>query len=76
MEHMYEPLEFDGRYFWHNRDHPLTARWDFADYLPESVFRNLRGYMIKDIGVKSRVKAYASKQSALDALADALQRSE
>lgn len=76
MEHKYEPLNFDGRYLWHNRDHPLTYVGDHADHLPESVFRNLRGYIVNGNVVTSRVRAYPSRQSAMDALADALQRRE
>lgn len=67
------PLEFDGRWLWHNAGHKLNDHYaDDAerprDHLPEAVFRQLAGFIARDGRVTTIVRAYPTKAAAVEAL--------
>ena len=68
----HEPLNFEGRWLWHNADHPLADRGDYPDHLPGGVHGRLAGYIPEPADVTALVKAYPTREAALEALSDAL----
>lgn len=67
-----EPLEFEGLYLWHNRDHKLAAPGEYSDHLPQPVFDRLDGFMPRPNPLVTEiVKAYPSREAAMAALARA-----
>jgi hypothetical protein len=66
-----EPLEFDGRWLWHPVPDGVDLD-DQPDYLPRPLFDRLRGYLVStNPKAQHRVKAYAHRDSALEALREA-----
>jgi uncharacterized protein (TIGR02996 family) len=68
-----EPLEFEGRWLWHNADHRLTSsEYDgdtrSADHLPAVIFDRLTGFAKRNGRVAEMVKNYPTRESAQQAL--------
>jgi uncharacterized protein (TIGR02996 family) len=72
-----EPLEFEGRWLWHNADHRLTSsEYDgdtrpaviFADHLPAVIFDRLTGFAKRNGKVTEMVKNYPTRESTMQAL--------
>jgi uncharacterized protein (TIGR02996 family) len=67
-----EPLEFEGRWLWHNANHRLTSS-DYdgdtrpADHLPSVIFDRLTGYAERNGRVTEMVKNYPTREAALAA---------
>ncbi len=77
------PFPFEGRWLWHNADHPLVrggrlARDDieYPDHLPGFLFGELHDFTTKPESVTRMVKGYPTRAAAVQALADARQRLE
>jgi uncharacterized protein (TIGR02996 family) len=62
------PLEFDGRFLWHNGDSPLSTEQDYGDHLPAALFKLLEGNIRRPGRVTEVVKSYATAEAAQSAL--------
>jgi uncharacterized protein (TIGR02996 family) len=64
------PLDFDGRFLWHNSWHPLTFGHEDEDHLPPWIFDKLEGYTSKPKIVTDMVRGYSSRSEAVKAFED------
>lgn len=71
------PLDFDGRWLWHNAEHRLTTS-DYdgdtrpADHLPAEVFNRLSGFIPQSNRTAEMVRSWKTQHDARAALSRAL----
>lgn len=72
-----KPLEFDGRFLWHNAEHRLTSSEHDndtrpPDHLPAELFNRLSGFIPRDAPVTDAVRGWPTEPAAFNALSTAI----
>ncbi len=72
-----KPLEFDGRFLWHNAEHRLTSSEHDndtrpPDHLPAELFNRLSGFIPRDAHVTDAVRGWPTEPAAFNALSTAI----